>query len=104
MFFIIIIIRDLGGDYRSLLAKADDLTFSLIHYNDPEASLCNTDLDRINSKPEPENIEGKTISRNRLFSFLLLIHLFIVLQRWKISWVTNEFYTENKPICNYGIT
>ncbi|KAG2225854.1 hypothetical protein INT45_007098 [Circinella minor] len=63
------IMKDLGGDYRSLLAKADDLTFSLIRYNDPETSLCNTDVDRINSKPEPQNIEdGKYLGLQMNFT------------------------------------
>ncbi|KAI9266596.1 pseudouridine synthase [Phascolomyces articulosus] len=53
------IMKDLGGDYRPLLAKAEDLTYSFIRYNDPETSLCNSDLDRINLKPEPQSIEGK---------------------------------------------
>ncbi|KAI8139253.1 pseudouridine synthase [Fennellomyces sp. T-0311] len=52
------IMKDLYGDYRPILAKADDLSYSLIRYDDPAAKLCNTDLDRINSKPEPENKEG----------------------------------------------
>lgn len=51
--------RDLAGDYRPMLAKADDLEWSLIRYDDPCAPLCYTDLDRIVNKDEATNIPGK---------------------------------------------
>lgn len=51
--------RDLAGDYRPMLAKADDLEWSLIRYDDPCAPLCYTDLDKITNKDEPTNIPGK---------------------------------------------
>ncbi|KAI7874417.1 tRNA pseudouridine synthase D [Lichtheimia hyalospora FSU 10163] len=52
-------LKDLSGDYRPMLAKADDLEWSLIHYNDPYAPLCYTDLDKLTNKSEPTNIPGK---------------------------------------------
>ncbi|CDS10699.1 hypothetical protein LRAMOSA11185 [Lichtheimia ramosa] len=55
--------KDLAGDYRPMLAKADDLEWSLIRYDDPCAPLCYTDLDRIVNKDEPTNIpDGKHLA------------------------------------------
>ncbi|KAJ8656284.1 hypothetical protein O0I10_008078 [Lichtheimia ornata] len=55
--------KDLAGDYRPMLAKADDLEWSLIRYDDPCAPLCYTDLDKITNKDEPTNIpDGKHLA------------------------------------------
>lgn len=32
---------------------------SFIRYNDPNEQLCNTDMDRIEQKPEPVGVPGK---------------------------------------------
>jgi tRNA pseudouridine13 synthase len=50
--------RGLSGDYRYMLSKPEQMKWTFIRYNDPNQQLCNTDLDKIEKKPEPTNIPG----------------------------------------------
>ncbi|KAI8369919.1 pseudouridine synthase [Blakeslea trispora] len=51
----------LTGDYRNMLSKPEQMSWSFIRYDDPSEKLCNTDVDRIENSPEPMGIEGKSI-------------------------------------------
>ncbi|KAI9317286.1 pseudouridine synthase [Dichotomocladium elegans] len=51
--------KDLSGDYRPMLAKAGDLEWEFLRYDDPVVPLCLTDLDRIEKKTEPVSVPGK---------------------------------------------
>ncbi|CEG83732.1 hypothetical protein RMATCC62417_17608 [Rhizopus microsporus] len=47
----------LNGDYRAILAKPRNMSWSCIRYNNPEERLCNTDVDRLQALPEPTGVE-----------------------------------------------
>ncbi|KAG0743702.1 hypothetical protein G6F57_007998 [Rhizopus arrhizus] len=47
----------LNGDYRPLLAKPEQMSWSFIRYNDPVEKLCNTDIDRLHGLPEPTGVQ-----------------------------------------------
>ncbi|KAL7317776.1 multisubstrate pseudouridine synthase 7 [Mucor circinelloides] len=46
----------LNGDYRAMLSKPEQMSWSFIRYNDPTEKLCNTDVDRLENKDEPAGI------------------------------------------------
>ncbi|KAI7907261.1 pseudouridine synthase [Cokeromyces recurvatus] len=53
----------LKGDYRSMLSKPENMSWSFIRYNDPTEKLCNTDVDKIENKPEPLGVaDGKYLA------------------------------------------
>ena len=45
----------LGGGYRKVLAKAEDMTWRHVKYSDPNGDLTISDIDRLDGKPEIES-------------------------------------------------
>ncbi|KAI8384851.1 pseudouridine synthase [Radiomyces spectabilis] len=54
--------QNLPGDYRYMMAKAKDLTWSFVRYDDPMAKLCNTDIDILKSEAQPSAATGKHLA------------------------------------------
>ncbi|KAJ3391370.1 hypothetical protein HDU84_006115 [Entophlyctis sp. JEL0112] len=52
----------LAGDYRRVIIKPKDVTWEILHYDNPHYPLSRTDVDIINGVPEPVSIpDGKKI-------------------------------------------
>ncbi|CEP16132.1 hypothetical protein [Parasitella parasitica] len=47
----------LSGDYRVMLSKPEQMSWSFVRYDDPTEKLCNTDVDRLENKDEPVGID-----------------------------------------------
>ncbi|KAI9469723.1 MAG: pseudouridine synthase [Benjaminiella poitrasii] len=53
----------LKGDYRAMLSKPEHMNWTFIRYNDPTEKLCNTDVDKLENKPEPVDVlDGKYLA------------------------------------------
>ncbi|KAI8366468.1 pseudouridine synthase [Choanephora cucurbitarum] len=57
----------LTGDYRAMLSKPEQMSWSFIRYDDPTEKLCNTDVDKLENAPEPMGIEGNCFPKANLF-------------------------------------
>jgi tRNA pseudouridine13 synthase len=58
----------LPGDYRCIMAVPKNLEWKLYRYNDEMQPLSQTDLDIMNSHPEPANVEG--IIRTNIHTYI----------------------------------
>lgn len=60
-------VRDfsLSGSYRSIMGKAENLTFDIVDYKDDSVPLVRTDLDLLRSKKEAE-AKGETVDLSRV--------------------------------------
>lgn len=59
---------NLLGSQRKLLEKPKDLEYNFFKYNDPEAILCQTDIDKILNRPFTLEEDGKYLALQLLFS------------------------------------
>lgn len=50
----------LCGDYRKILGQVKNVSWKIMHYNDPTYNLIRSDFEEIKNDPEPRDVPGDT--------------------------------------------